>query len=278
MRNGNLVVLAAFSCLAMALPALAVEETIDDFSSATNTAFISGTQVRDAFAADATAVNASDTGLAGVLGGNRTVQVLLESTGAENVLGVTAGVNLGLGLLQYSEDATANGKVFLVYDNIPKGLDFAQGIRVMVNADASAATGYSIEVILEDSGGSQSSTQASMATGFGIPFSFSFSSYPSIDPGDLVSITIVLDGGGSQDIQLEVATTFGTPEREVGEECMDGEDNDNDGLIDCLDPDCLSFEPCGAPAPALSPTGTGLALLVLLGAGMLAMVRIRRSA
>ena len=29
-------------------------------------------------------------------------------------------------------------------------------------------------------------------------------------------------------------------------ECLDGEDNDQDQLIDCLDPDCASAEHCGA--------------------------------
>jgi len=270
----GLAVTALLGCL----PAFAAEETIDDFSSATNTAFVTGSQVRDATAADPTSVSATDAGLSGVLGGMRKVDVNLQSTVAEGVLGLTAGVNVGLGLFQYSEDSLADGVARLVYPNIPKGLDFAEGIRVVVNADASAATGYSITLGLIDSGGEQVLVQNSMQTGSAIPFNFSFSSFPAIDPGDLVAIYIEIDGGGSQDIQLEVATTFGTPPREILEFCEDGQDNDNDGLIDCLDPDCLAADACGAPAPALSPTGLGLSVLMLLGAGLLAMVRMRRSA
>jgi len=259
---------------ALCAPAFAAEETIDDFSSATNTAFISGAQVQDA-TVDLTGTTATDNGLAGVLGGSRQLTVELESSMFFQP--VTAGVNVGAGLLQYSEDAGADGKATLFYGNIPKGLDFAQGINVVVNADASAATGYSLTLILQDSQGSTAVTQNSTQTGMGIPFSFSFSSFPTINPSDLVSIAIVVDGGGSQDLQLEVAATFGTPPRETLEFCQDGMDNDNDGLIDCLDSDCLAADPCGAPAPALSPLGLGMSVLMLLGAGLLAMVRMRRS-
>jgi len=277
MSYGKSCLLGTAAALLLCAPAFAAEETIDDFSSASNTAFMTGSQVRDTTTGDGGTM-ASDTGLTGVLGGQRDLTVELESTTAEPVLGLTAGVNLGLGLFQYSEDSTANGKAILDYPNIPKGLEFANGIAVMLNADAQAATGYAVTLTLEDSGGSSSSTQNSTAVGMGIPFNFSFSSFPTIDPSDLVRISIEIDGGSSQDIQLDVATTFGTPRREILEFCEDGRDNDNDGLIDCLDPDCLAADPCGAPAPAMSPLGLGFSVLMLLGAGLLAMVRMRRSA
>jgi hypothetical protein len=44
--------------------------------------------------------------------------------------------------------------------------------------------------------------------------------------------------------------------------CSDGLDNDNDGLIDCTDPDCTKVHPCSAPAPVLSHAG--LLLLIVL--------------
>ena len=37
-------------------------------------------------------------------------------------------------------------------------------------------------------------------------------------------------------------------------ECWDGEDNDNDGFVDCNDQDCLAFEEC-----ASVPQDTGIA-------------------
>lgn len=257
----------------MALPAFAVEETIDDFSSASNTAFVANTQVKQSVPGTATA---TDTNVPGVLGGTRTLDVTLE---LGSIQAITAGVNIGAGVLQYSEAALANGNVMLTYPNIPKGLNFASGIEVLVNADAqSASTGYDVSLTLQDSGGSTTVTMSSNASGLGIPFSFSFSSFPGIDPGDLIQIVIGLDGGGANDLQLEVATTFGTPPRETSEFCQDGEDNDNDGFIDCFDPDCLSVDPCAAPSPALSPTGLGFSILILLAAGSLAMLRLRRSA
>jgi hypothetical protein len=43
--------------------------------------------------------------------------------------------------------------------------------------------------------------------------------------------------------------------------CSDGIDNDNDGLTDCADRDCLGVPPCAAAAPAISRAG----LLLLAG-------------
>ena len=34
--------------------------------------------------------------------------------------------------------------------------------------------------------------------------------------------------------------------------CIDGIDNDGDGLTDCADPDCANTPPCGTAAPAMS--------------------------
>jgi hypothetical protein len=41
-------------------------------------------------------------------------------------------------------------------------------------------------------------------------------------------------------------------------------DNDEDGLTDCADPDCLAIRPCAAAAPATSATGN-VVLVLLLG-------------
>lgn len=57
--------------------------------------------------------------------------------------------------------------------------------------------------------------------------------------------------------------------------CSDGEDNDQDGLTDCADPDCVNVSPCVAPAPALGAAGMVVAGLLLLSIGAGSLVRRR---
>jgi hypothetical protein len=78
---------------------------------------------------------------------------------------------------------------------------------------------------------------------------------------------------------LGVPSLMATPviiyETDVADGCTDGLDNDLDGLIDCGDPDCVSVDPCVAPAPALGPLGLvgGAVMLLLIGG---AALRVRR--
>jgi hypothetical protein len=58
--------------------------------------------------------------------------------------------------------------------------------------------------------------------------------------------------------------------------CTDGDDDDGDGLVDCLDPDCIGDPGCTAPAPALGPAGLVIGALLLLGIGGGALALRRR--
>jgi len=55
------------------------------------------------------------------------------------------------------------------------------------------------------------------------------------------------------------------------DDCVDGIDNDDDGLIDCENPSCLDNPICGQAAPALSPPSTLLLIGLLIGLGLLTL-------
>jgi len=58
--------------------------------------------------------------------------------------------------------------------------------------------------------------------------------------------------------------------------CSDGIDNDRDALIDCVDPDCASVEPCKVKAPAMSATFMAVVGALLAIAGTLILGRRSR--
>lgn len=60
------------------------------------------------------------------------------------------------------------------------------------------------------------------------------------------------------------------------ETCSDELDNDNDGLIDCLDPDCLTVLPCAAAVPALSSPAAGVLAAMLILVGVFGVTQISR--
>jgi len=58
--------------------------------------------------------------------------------------------------------------------------------------------------------------------------------------------------------------------------CNDGIDNDLNGLTDCRDPVCFGIFPCPAPVPVVSAPAGLLLAGGLVGAGLLALARLRR--
>ena len=57
--------------------------------------------------------------------------------------------------------------------------------------------------------------------------------------------------------------------------CANGIDDDNDGLIDCGDPDCGNLPPCAKPVPVASGWTTGVLVVVLLTVAFLSLRRNR---
>ena len=78
--------------------------------------------------------------------------------------------------------------------------------------------------------------------------------------------------------QTPTQTPTRTPasnERDGGLGCIDGIDNDNDGLIDCADPDCQDQPPCARIVPTMGPNGTVVLAVVLSVVGLLGLARLR---
>lgn len=71
------------------------------------------------------------------------------------------------------------------------------------------------------------------------------------------------------------ATVTPTPGPSEGA-CDNGIDDDGDAIVDCADPDCRDTAPCISPAPAMSPGGVALLLVILSLVGLGALMRLRR--
>ncbi len=63
----------------------------------------------------------------------------------------------------------------------------------------------------------------------------------------------------------------------LGGLCNDGLDNDRDGELDGADSDYFGDPVCAAPAPAMSPLGLAVTVLVLFGLAALALRGRRES-
>jgi hypothetical protein len=277
--GGAAVVVAL--CLS-ALPAVAAEQPIDDFSDASAlTQFVPNTNVVITSVGSTVRV---DPNLTGVIGQVRQLTVTATALGGGDF--ITSGVSLApVTFLEYNSTVTADGAVELLFDRNGGGLNaslgFAQGIEVVI-ADADAAAvfppGLDITVTLTDGNmHTASSTQTvtlPVMPMTPLPLQFPFSSFAGIDPDNLFSIRVVIDPQIAGDLRLDVIQTYGTPLVETV--CNDGIDNNNNGFTDCQDQDCVDFPGCATQAPSLSPLGLGLALKALAFIALAGLRRRRR--
>ena len=291
-------------CLAVVLgaaPASAVEEIIDDFNdaslpgsllcvpSAPKPSCPANTFNLGVFAANSSN-NVTDTMLADVLGGGRGLKV---SVTACSFCGpglfddrVVAGADPDpMGLFCYASTPSADGSFELFYDAAGAGLNvsliFAEGIRMLLaNIDASS---FPIDVTVTLTSGANSAqamqtlpNMAPLPADAIVDFPFaSFTGIDGIDLSNIGSIRILVDPATAADLQIQRIATYGTPEMETA--CDDGADDDNDGLVDCRDPDCVGHSPnCAALAPALSPAATVALLGLLASIGGVGIVRLHR--
>ena len=271
------VALAMGVALSLARSATAVEVTIDNFTQATNTAFITFLQVEVDMMTPGLTKTATDSGLTGTIGGVRQLTVTATSiTGAMSEQ-VVAGIDaIGPPIrLCYQSTQNADGFVELVYDAggsgvMPGDLHHAMGIEVdPIFADAPSLP-YSVKVTLVDGANASGSSVQSGNTVCSLdcaPMLFPFTDFPGVNPRQIRSITIQVDpnGGGMEegaDFSLGPISTYGTPTIETI--CDDHDDNDNNGLTDCADPACARALNCIETAPLLS-TGMISALVGMLG-------------
>jgi hypothetical protein len=80
------------------------------------------------------------------------------------------------------------------------------------------------------------------------------------------------NNGGDDDDVVDAARPPDSPPVQPGVEgvpgtCMDGLDNDQDGRIDCVDPDCSGLEGCAVCGEVENPEGQQIALPDGVGAG-----------
>ena len=263
---------------------VAAEEIIDNFDTATDTAFVSGTRVA------ATNIGVPETmedmGLADVVGGTRELTVSVQGNLAPGSLFATAGIDSLQSLFILSDDPLVDGRVVVKYDGngagLNRGLSFAQGLRVDVaNADDPCVEMGGTEITMtlaDDNHVSASSTKTLTQSGGPTAVDFPFSDFASVDDTRLFSVEVdvnPLNPLGACDLRFDVIVTFGTPLTETA--CGDGFDNDNNGLTDCQDPACFDSPQCVAPAPILSPLMVGILVVCLGMMGVLGIIRLRRA-
>lgn len=282
-RSGRWILGAALLTVLAPSSVRAVEEQIDAFIDATAlTQFVTNTNVLQNTVGSTVRL---DPNLNEVIGATRQLTV----TAAALVTGgdfVVSGVSpMPIPLLVYNSSFQADGSTTLLYDRNGAGLNtflaFAMGISVqIVSADLAAVSppGLDVTVTLTDTTmASASATQTvlvAVTPMAPLDLDFPFTGFGGVDPGSLFSIRIAIDPAEAGDVEVGPVQTFGTPEIEMI--CDDGIDNNNNGLTDCDDPDCVSFPGCAYEAPALSLSGLTIALAALSLIGLGALGRLRR--
>jgi hypothetical protein len=272
----GLIVGAAVGLMSLgfqARPVKAAEAIIDDFSAAEappGTLLNTNPGTENVYNDALGTVMGLDTAIAGVIGGNRKLNVQMIGCSGCPGDNVIVGVEPSAKILDYNSTFGADAAFELIYDGggmLNRSLAFAEGIRLsFINIDLSS---YPIEIMVtltSDPNSASSSTIIGMG-GTDLIVDFPFSNFPTVDVSNLSTITIFVnpnDGTNAGDLQMTGITTFGTPTEE-DPFCDDGVDNDNDDAIDCVDPDCLDVSPC-VQAPVMSPLLIGL-LVAVLGAG-----------
>lgn len=275
--------LAMLLVLNGARPVAGAEAVIDDFTDATAlTTFVPDMNVlQDSVGA----TMRDDTGLMAVIGGTRSLTVdasFLDFPGLDYVV---AGVSLlPINFFEYNSRTGADGSTELLYDANGSGLNamlgFSQGIQVVIReADIAAVAMPGMDVTVTLTDGSMAAAAQTQTVSLPVDPSapllldFPFSGFAGIDPNNLFSIAIRLDPQPAGDTRLNLLGTFGTPLLESI--CDDGIDNNNNGLTDCQDPNCIFFPACARhPAPAMSPAGILAAALLL---ALVARAALRRS-
>jgi hypothetical protein len=299
MRLGSAVWWLVVVVLA-AMPATADEVTIDDFTDANlpGSLLCVPTSPKpecpvNSFNLGVFAANSStsvtDAGLSDVIGGVRGLTVSV-ATCSFCGMGqfddrVVGGVDEApIGLFCFNSTPSADGSFELLYNaggaGLEASLSFAEGIRLLIaNIDAAS---FPLTVTLTLTSGANSAqaaqtlpNMAPLPTDAILDFPFAaFMNIEAIDLDHLSSIRVGVDPSTAADLQIQQIETYGTPEAETA--CDDGVDDDNDGLIDCRDPDCVGqFPGCAALAPALSPASIALLLGVLASIGGFGILRLR---
>ncbi|MBI1813346.1 MAG: hypothetical protein HYR72_00015 [Deltaproteobacteria bacterium] len=200
-----LLVTGAIATLA-AIPAAAV--MIDDFNSGASATLPRGVRQRRMGS-----LSANDTGLKGVLGGQRRVTVTVESQDSGDLDIVSADIVPGAGLFGYASSGGADGRFDLTYDAGGAGLNAnllsESGVLIDVAEADLSSVPYTITLVIADrSGRSGTITKASTSAG-PQQVRLLLSALPKVDLAHVRSIVVSVNPQKSGDLQLNKIRTFG---------------------------------------------------------------------
>jgi hypothetical protein len=190
---------------------------IDDFTSATNTIFI--TEMNVGVFDPGASTTATDTGLTDVIGGTRELTVHAANTpgfivGLDNVV---VGVVPLVGFLDYNSTAAADGSTVLRYDRGGSGLNASlapdTGIRlVTLDADIAAVPMQITLTLVDQAAHSVSVTRTVFLAGITSRIDFPFVDFPGVNPKAIFSIEVAIDPNtsGAADLRLDRIETYGS--------------------------------------------------------------------
>lgn len=230
---GRLIGLLAALLLWLPLAAInatvtVADVTIDNFSSATTTAYNDGSGPAGVgcvvYAGTCTHSDSSQP-LSAVIGGSRKMTITSQS----NAGMIRAGVGTGSNVFAYDTTVLADGFAELLYDRNGAGLgaDFSTetGIEVQVSLSDCAAVGsgtpcppstpgtpgYPITVTLVDGAGHTASATKNVMVVTAVNLDFPFSSFSLVNRANIKSIRVKIDPLRAGDLKVKAIHTYGTP-------------------------------------------------------------------
>ncbi|MBI4517553.1 MAG: hypothetical protein HY699_17250 [Deltaproteobacteria bacterium] len=213
METNRGIVAGTLVALALVARSAAAEVTIDNFSSAVSTYYVTNTNVAQTVVGSTTV---TDPGRAGVIGGVR--QLTVEAQSLLNIPVpdyIVSGVEPIGTFLEYNSTVNGDGRIELLYDRGGVGLNAhlgrAFGILVaIINADASAPP-YDVAITLTDnSANSATVTQTVPVPGGPLSLYFRFQDFVGVDANRLYSIQVVFDPNTAADLRIGRIETYGT--------------------------------------------------------------------
>jgi len=219
-----------------ATQAVALDFVIDSFNEATNTVVVQVSFI------DPPAVNL-DSGLAGVRGGTREIEVVSSTP----VL-VQSGVITADGIFDFMTDGT--GSATATYDGGGAGLgslfSCAEAIEVdYERADVPAVAGAMVQIVMTDGSSNTSPVLSSGLSGGAGTLSFPVEQFTGVDLTDIAEISLTMDAESLEAMSSDLAIS------EIR-------------AVNC------EFE---TPAPSMGPVALGMATVMLTGLGYLGFRR-----